>query len=200
MSKKIRSGAPWAKSIIVFTIESTDDADELAVKRKDGQWDYPGYTPSYVIQRDIIIELNGKGFKAAVLPELVPIKRIAVLAGIGAYAKNSMIISPKNGLWLRLAGVITDCVLEPDKSFEEDICKDCERCIRACPVNAIEPYVLDSLKCLVHVMEIENPDATKKNLLIRYTPNLTPNTYRMCTVCQMICPFTSIERKRKVLR
>jgi epoxyqueuosine reductase QueG len=198
-STKIRSKMPEAKTAVIFGLRSFDDADELVVERpEEGEW-YPGYFPLTHMRRDVLQILRNQGFRANPLPDLVPLKRIAILAGLGVYGKNSVVLSPKYGLWLRLEGVITDAELPIDKPLNKDLCGKCERCVKACPAKALKPYVLDSYRCLVGYgggsLSKEKMSALRK----RFEPRLTPNTYVMCRVCQMVCPFTTAERRKNTL-
>jgi len=193
-SEKVTSVMPDAKSVVVFGIQTFDDADELSVRRSECEWTYPGYAPLAQIARDVIDVLREEGCKGVVPPESIPRKPIAVLAGIGAYGKNSMILTEEYGLSLRLEVVITDAPLKKDSPFERDLCADCDRCVRSCPTRALEPYVLDVNRCLVHITETGTSDAELNKTVDRYAYWLTPNTIVMCTICQMACPYTSKER------
>ncbi len=197
-TEPIRKSMPEAKSAIVFGIPSADDADELEVKRSSGYISYPGYLPLSIIARDLIAILKNEGWRAAYPSELVHNKSLAVLAGIGNYGKNSLIISPKHGPWLRFGVVVTDAPLQPDTPFTEDLCGKCTRCIRACPAGALKPYAVDPDRCLVGAGELENPPKALAPLLSKHEPKLTPRTRVMCTECQMACPYTPTERKRMV--
>ena len=193
-SEKVTSVMPDAKSVIVFGIQTFDDADELSVRRFENEWSYPGYSPLAQIARDLIEVLREEGYKGVIPPESVPRKPIAILAGIGAYGKNSMILTEEFGLSLRLEVVITDALLDKDRSFEKDLCADCDRCVRSCPTSALKPYVLDVDRCLVHITETGTSDAELKKIAARHALWLTPNTIVMCMICQMACPYTSKER------
>ncbi len=198
-TEPIRKGMPGAKSAIVYGVASTDDADELEVRRPSGSLSYPGYLPISIIARDLIAILKNDGWRAAYATELVHHKSLALLAGIGSYGKNSLIISPKHGPWLRLGVVVTDAPLQPDEPLEEDLCGRCTRCMRACPAGALgKAYSVDPDRCLVGAGELENPPKDLKPLLAKHEPKLTPRTRVMCTVCQMVCPYTPTERKRNV--
>ena len=198
-STKIRESTPEAKSVIVFGVKSVDDADEIAVLRGGNQWDYPGYNPLVGMRREVIQILRDNGFKAAPVHWLVPLKRLAILAGIGAYAKNSMILSPKHGLWLRFEAVVTDAKLPIDQPFSKDLCGRCTRCVRACPTKAIKPYVLTPERCLIDVSERDNPPRELEKIRRRIEVQITPNAHVMCTVCQKVCPYTTAERRRNQL-
>ena len=44
------------------------------------------------------------------------------------------------GSRIRLGGILTDAVLEPEGRLEDfDPCKDCDLCIKACPAKAFDP-------------------------------------------------------------
>jgi epoxyqueuosine reductase QueG len=195
-SIKVRSVLPDAESVVLFAIRTKDDADDMEVRRGEEEWDYPGYLPLVTMQKEVIHALKEAGFKAIALPELVTHKRAALLAGIGAYGKNSMIINPKYGLTLRFYGVITNARLRLSKPSQEDLCQDCERCVLACPTKVLRPYVMtDPRKCLVDMRESKSANKKYRKMIERHEPMLTPNSWKMCTVCQMVCPFTPKDRK-----
>jgi epoxyqueuosine reductase QueG len=197
-TEPIRKSMPEAASALVFGVASTDDADELELRRPDGSLAYPGYQPLKVIARDLATILRNEGWRAMYPSELVHHKSLAMLAGLGSYGKNSLIISPKHGPWLRFGVVVTDAPLEPDGSIEKDLCGKCTRCVRACPAGALKPYLVDPDKCLVGLGELESPPKSAKKLLAKYQPKLSPRAYLMCIECQMACPYTSAERRRMV--
>ncbi len=195
-SIKVRFVLPDAESVVLFAIRTKDDADDMEVRRGEAEWDYPGYLPLVTMQKEVIHVLRDAGYEAVPLPELVTHKRAALLAGIGAYGKNSMIINPKYGLTLRFYGVITNARLRPSKPFQEDLCQDCERCVRACPTEVLRPYVMtDPRRCLVDMREAKSVSKRYQKMIEKHEPMLTPNSWKMCTVCQMVCPFTPKERR-----
>ncbi|MEM3039065.1 MAG: 4Fe-4S double cluster binding domain-containing protein [Thermoplasmata archaeon] len=200
-SLRVREIMPDAHSVILFGIRASDDADELAIRRSRRRWDYPGYFPLKLIGRDLIAALRKMGYKAVMPQERIPRKAIAALTSIGAYGKNSMILSEKYGLSLRIEAVVTNARIKKDRPFKKDLCKDCDRCIRACPTKAIiKPYVLEPRRCFVRISEMGTDDEELMREFKRRSFWLTPNTYLMCTICQMACPYTSEERKRNRMR
>jgi len=199
-TEPVRKSMPEAKSAIVFGIPSTDDADELEVRRPSGTLSYPGYLTLSIITRDLIAILKNEGWRATYPSELVHHKSLAVLAGIGNYGKNSLVISPKHGPWLRFGVVVTDAPLTADRPFTEDLCGRCTRCVRACPVGALKPYEVDADRCLVGVGELDDPPRALRPPLEEHEPRLTPNTRVMCTECQMVCPYTTAARRRSTFR
>ncbi len=111
-------------------------------------------------------------------------KKWAMRSGIGWIGKNTNLITRDYGSWIFLSEIIIDKVLEVDNFYDMDLCGSCTACIDECPTDAlIEPYVLDSNKCISY-LTIEHrgdiPD-DKKDLL--------DNWIYGCDVCQEVCPW-----------
>ena len=195
-TKKIRNEMPTARSVVMFGILSRDDADELQVKRSKGNIEWPGYARLHIIANDLIKALKEYGFQARYPPVLTSYKRMAQLAGIGSYGKNTLIINEKYGPWMRFEMVVTDAPLQPDAPVSADLCGKCERCVRACPLHALEPFVIDPYRCLVAVTELDRIPQSMRKAAEKHSPLITPNSRVMCTTCQKACRYTSAERKR----
>ena len=66
-------------------------------------------------------------------------RHAAVLAGLGSSGKNTLLLTPEFGNRVNLASVLTNLSLEANPLFERDLCiPDCDRCVKACPANAIQ--------------------------------------------------------------
>jgi epoxyqueuosine reductase QueG len=198
-TKKLRDTMPDARSVVLFGILSTDDADEIEIKRSDGRVDYPGYMPISIIMRELMRVIRNYGFEACAPSVYASYKRIAQLAGVGSYGKNALIIHPKYGPWLRFGAVLTNAPLAPDRPFEGDLCGKCERCLSACPADALEPYTVDPGRCLVGVTTTPGAKPELKQLLSKHCAALTPQSTVMCTACQLACRYTTAERRRNVI-
>ncbi|MBP1654873.1 MAG: tRNA epoxyqueuosine(34) reductase QueG [Bacteroidetes bacterium] len=103
--------------------------------------------------------------------------------GIGWIGKHTTLISRELGSWVFLGEILTTVDLEPDQPAT-DHCGTCVRCIEACPTGAIvEPYVLDSGKCLSYVTIEHRGDA----------PAMVAGKYEGwifgCDICQDVCPW-----------
>ncbi len=82
---------------------------------------------------------------------LISLKHHGQIAGIGSIGRNSLLIDSKYGNLLRLGGVITCAPLQPDEPRMKDPCpNNCNACVMACPVNAINPddRAVDIIKCM----------------------------------------------------
>src|SRR4030067_1566510 len=120
----------------------------------------------------------------------MPLKTAAVKCGLGCQGKNTLIINPALGPRMKLIVVLLDAELDFDEPFILDVCKDCPRCIDACPTKALKPYKIDIARCLTYAAEspctIDVPEdvrALEKKLITRPTPL----SYLECTTCLEAC-------------
>ena len=63
-------------------------------------------------------------------------KAIACLAGMGWHGRNNLLVTPQLGAQVRLATILTDLPLAPDRPLKAD-CGSCRRCVAVCPAQAI---------------------------------------------------------------
>jgi epoxyqueuosine reductase QueG len=196
-----------AKSVIVLGYHAFDDIHEVLMP-KNGEIEYPAYMRMRLYARRMLRFLKKCGYKAVIYPDHLPQKQMAQLAGLGTLGKNTLIINPKYGPWIRLQSILTDAELVPDKAFEEDLCSNCDYCVRSCPVDALTPFVVDSERCLIGITEAEwvkvlNGDLDYVSLrtescvmpiLDEHMPKFTENSRLMCTTCQRACPYGREER------
>ncbi len=76
-------------------------------------------------------------------------KHAAQAAGLGTIGRHSLLITPKFGSMVWLGCILCDAEIEPDEMLA-DICADCDRCIKSCPVNALEKEELNQQACWDH--------------------------------------------------
>jgi epoxyqueuosine reductase len=122
----------------------------------------------------------------------IPLKTSAVKCGLGCQGKNTLLITPKYGPRVRLISVLTTAELDVDEPFKEDLCRDCQKCVDACPTKALEPYKLKINRCMTY--SAENSAATDvsedvKALERKLVPRPTPYSYIECTICMDACPI-----------
>ena len=75
-------------------------------------------------------KLQGKG--------LISMKHTAVLCGIGALGKNTLLLNPQHGNELTIGVILTDLDLQSDDLCENICIKGCHKCIESCIVGAIQ--------------------------------------------------------------
>lgn len=128
------------------------------------------------------------GYAARPFVDTAPIleKSWAVIAGLGWIAKNTLLIHPKLGSYTFIGGVITTAPLVADTPFTQDLCGTCQRCIEACPTQALTPYQLDARRCIAY-WTIEAPHLNAQ------TPDLGEWLFG-CDICQQVCPWNRFAR------
>lgn len=192
-TKKTKDYLEGSRSAVVLGYQVWDDMHELAIKRGDTA-EYPVFQRMRLYARRVLRFLHGRGHRATVYPYFLPTKNIAQLAGLGSFGKNSLIINPHYGPWFRIQTILTDANLVPDSPFEKDLCGDCEKCIEACPVEALSPYGVDPDKCILGIYSSIRDDPEYRSILDEHMPRLTKNTLLMCMTCQKVCPYGRAER------
>jgi epoxyqueuosine reductase QueG len=188
------------RSIIMLGYHAFDDIHEAQIAH-NGEIEYPVYERMRLYTRRTMRELEKRGYKCIVYPFHLSQKRMAQLAGLGTMGKNSLIINPEYGPWIRLQSILTDAPLVPDNESKTDLCKDCTRCIDVCPTGALTPYTVDPEKCLIGITEhelaklIEEDQPfteyrdTPDKVFRTHMPRFTENSVLMCTTCQRACPY-----------
>lgn len=81
-------------------------------------------------------------------------KKVGRLAGLGWIGRNNLLVHPEFGSQFRLATVLTDMPLEPDKALDRD-CNGCFNCLASCPAAAIraDREDFDHLACFEKLKE-----------------------------------------------
>ena len=105
----------------------------------------------------------------------------AVLAGLGFFGKNQLIINRWLGSYFFLGIVFMDVVLtEEIRLIADDSCGTCRKCIDACPVSALSESGFDMKRCMSHYNQ-------SKRIL---TDHEIDSNYALfgCDICQMVCP------------
>jgi epoxyqueuosine reductase len=105
-------------------------------------------------------------------------------AGLGWIGKNSHLISKKAGSFVFIGEVILNLELEYNLIPEGDFCGSCNRCIEACPTDAIlSNRTLDAGRCISY-LTIENKGPITMDL-----KGALSNRVFGCDICQDVCPW-----------
>ena len=128
---------------------------------------------------------NGLKFKICVDSAPLAERAIAERAGLGFIGKNHLLTNPQLGSFLLLGELITNLPLEPDNPLpSKDYCKDCSRCIDACPGGAISKNrFFDARKCISY-LTIEHKGRIPKELKSKINSHLFG-----CDRCILACPY-----------
>lgn len=132
-------------------------------------------------------EINGRGFvdSAPVLE-----RSWASRSGLGWIGKNGNLINKKSGSFFFIATLIIDIELIYDDAFAKDYCGTCNKCIDACPTEAILPgKVVDGSRCISY-FTIELKD--------QLIPSAMQGKFRDwifgCDICQDVCPWNRFSK------
>ena len=107
---------------------------------------------------------------------------IALRSGIGFSGKNSSIINETYGSYIYLGELLVSYEFPSDVALERQ-CGTCNRCVKACPTNAIQPDgSLNEKRCLSYVTQ------SKEYLAPELYKKISKNIYG-CDICQEVCPF-----------
>lgn len=126
----------------------------------------------------------GEGIEGRVFVDSAPVmdKAWAKKSGLGWIGKHTNLISPRKGSWFFIGEVILDLELEYDGPIK-DYCGTCTRCIDACPTDALQPYQIDSKKCISY-LTIE----LREEIPEEFQNKLNGWAYG-CDICQEVCPW-----------
>ncbi len=110
-------------------------------------------------------------------------------SGLGWVGKNSMLIHPKAGSYYFLAEIISDLPLEPDNFQMQDYCGTCNKCVEACPTQALfGNKTIEADKCISYfTIELKKEFDSK-------VPNFTDWIFG-CDICQQVCPWNRFAKQ-----
>lgn len=112
----------------------------------------------------------------------------AVRAGLGWIGRNTLFVHPRYGSYCFLGEIVTSAVADNyDKMNSYNQCGECNRCVQACPNNAIVTSrfgaaMVDARRCTSY-NTIENRADTLPDELD------TRGYVFGCDICQSVCPF-----------
>lgn len=194
---------PQVKSVIILALHTWDRAFFLQINSPEWKGysfhkqeeEIEGYYISYEISKNkawpIVTLLREKGYKA-MITTAIPMKTAAVKAGLGCQGKCTLLVNPEIGARLGLMVVLTSAELEISEPFTNDLCGDCELCIKACPTNALTPYHIEINRCLAYASE--NPGLSSIPVDVRDVEEKvivrpTSDSYVECSICMQACPI-----------
>lgn len=109
---------------------------------------------------------------------------LARRAGLGWVGKNGCLIHPKKGSLFLLGEILTSLKIESEPSPLPDFCGRCDRCVRACPTQAIrDDRTLQADKCISY-WTIESKKIAPPELRSQFA-----DWFFGCDICQTVCPW-----------
>ena len=113
---------------------------------------------------------------------------LAYRSGLGWFGKNSMLISQAQGSFFILGSLLLSQKLDlKQRPFETDHCGQCQRCVEACPTDAIDPQsrTLRSSLCLsTFTIELFKGNEPPPKGIEKGDGEIYG-----CDICQDVCPW-----------
>lgn len=111
-------------------------------------------------------------------------RELGYKAGLGWFGKNSCLLSRSEGSYFLIAEIYTSLELDSETPFSPDHCGTCNRCVEACPTQAIlDNRTLDSNKCISY-WSIEAKSSAPESLATHFS-----SWFFGCDICQDVCPW-----------
>ena len=188
--RDVRSTWLAARSIVVvlYNYYSMPDGTErgYVISKYAQSQDYHGVMKSKLeeLGRNLVAAAGSGSYRSYSDAGPLPERDLAQQAGLGWFAKNTMLIRPGLGSFTFIGVLLTDLELAPDQPFEADRCGTCTRCLEACPTDAfVAPRVLDARRCISY-LTIEAKSDVPEALRTGVGDNLFG-----CDICQDVCPW-----------
>ncbi len=114
-------------------------------------------------------------------------------AGVGFIGKHTNLISRSLGNWLFLGEILTTLDLPPDHP-EPNRCGTCERCLHACPTQAIvAPFQLDARRCISYLtVELKGP------IPLEFRKSIGDRIFG-CDDCLAACPWNRFAQAGRLM-
>ena len=110
-------------------------------------------------------------------------REVAKRCGLGQIGKSGNIINKKLGSIFFIGYIVTDIELKPTKNiYNEDLCKDCNKCIVACPSGSILEDGFNYKMCISYLTQKKQLETEKEKSLIN-------RQIYGCDICQKVCPY-----------
>lgn len=180
-----------AKSAIVVTVpypqrEEHFPLKALQVAKYAQSTDYHYWLKAMVkgIADDLVKLFPTESFLSFTDSSPVLERDLAYQAGLGWFGKNSCLISRMQGSYFLIAEIYTTMDLSTPIPVSPDHCGTCNRCIDACPTDAInDNRTIDANKCISY-WTIEAKTTPPIDLAKNFS-----NWFFGCDICQDVCPW-----------
>jgi epoxyqueuosine reductase len=152
--------------------------------------------PTYVDYRKTMAKIRDRVRTEVLEPDCqiellpAPLKATAAKLNLILYGRNNISYVRGIGSYYELVGLLTDVELQPPCDHGSagpahlPECNSCDRCIRACPTQAIneDRFLINAERCLTRYNESKDP----------FPDSVPPSAHHCligCLVCQRVCPL-----------
>ena len=176
-----------------FPTEKIETLDNFKISKYAYAEDYHEIIKG--ILNDLVNELQQEigDFHCRIFVDSAPVleRAWARKSGIGWVGKNANLITKQSGSFYFLAEIICDLDLMEDHETT-DHCGTCQKCIEACPTDAIiSDKIIDGSKCISYAtIELKNeiPESFKGKM---------EDWMFGCDICQDVCPWNRFSLPNK---
>ena len=176
-----------------FPTEKIETLDNFKISKYAYAEDYQEIIKG--ILNDLVNELKQEigDFHCRIFVDSAPVleRAWARKSGIGWVGKNANLITKQSGSFYFLAEIICDLDLMEDHETT-DHCGTCQKCIEACPTDAIiSDKIIDGSKCISYAtIELKNeiPESFKGKM---------EDWMFGCDICQDVCPWNRFSLPNK---
>lgn len=143
---------PGVKSMVVLAYREVDNCDtDNPQLMMNGRLDLMEFTRSvnYKVGRFLKKEFGARAMTAPASYPLemsretsgcigdISMRHAAHAAGLGSFGRHNLIIHPELGTRVIFTAILTDLELDSDDKVTEDLCIHCDKCVKACPGDAL---------------------------------------------------------------
>ncbi len=227
----LREPLPGARSAIVLGVRQSFAALDSPIIQMAQHDTLYAYAKADEVCHALVRTLEDAGFASIAVPSYLPLdmgekisgmlgevdhRRAAVMAGLGVYGLNNLLVTEKYGPRVRLATVLTTASVSPNRPLRKKVCTECGKCVEACPVSALSgPGRTDKRACGRVVFEyglrgvmrfgfkwLNQNEQMKKQLLKgpllrELWQNFMTGMYYTCFACQAACSIGSARPSRE---
>ena len=111
-------------------------------------------------------------------------RELAARAGLGWIGKNGCLIDRRIGSLFFIGEIYTSLAINDSMPLIPDHCGTCDRCVTACPTQALRSdRTLDARKCIAY-WTIEAKSDPPVEMRSRFS-----DWFFGCDICQTVCPW-----------
>jgi epoxyqueuosine reductase len=184
---------PQARSALVVTLNYLPHPSPVELPFKNLRTAFYAQGEDYHLffknqLRFLILELQkifpDEKFEAYTDSSPVLERDLAAKAGLGWIGKNNCLIHPKQGSLCFIGEIYSSLEVSENPQQMPDFCGTCQRCIQACPTQALEkPRWLNSEKCISY-WTIESSTPPPFEMAEKFG-----DLFFGCDICQTVCPW-----------
>ena len=112
-------------------------------------------------------------------------REAAYSAGLGFFGRNNLLINDRFGSYFTIGQIVTDLEIQPD-SPDVRICKNCGKCEKSCPTNALCGKKYDKSLCISEISQKKGELTALEAELLKLGGSIWG-----CDICQQACPHNA---------